>query len=95
MYLNSIANALVKCNLSYSSTKIGKGLRATGDVKFTTAVSLFTTIGVRLVFFILFGIMLNMGVIGIAWAMCLDWSIRGIIFWWRFKQGKWKHYKVI
>lgn len=74
---------------------LGKGLRATGDVKFTTAVSLFTTIGVRLVFSILFGIMLNMGVIGITWAMCLDWSIRGIIFWWRFKQGKWKHYKVI
>lgn len=74
---------------------LGKGLRATGDVKFTTAVSLFTTIVVRLVFSIIFGIWFHMGVIGIAFAMCLDWSSRGVIFWWRFKQGKWKSLKVI
>ena len=74
---------------------LGKGLRATGDVKFTTAISLFTTIGVRLILSILFGIVLNMGVIGIAFAMCLDWIVRGIIFWIRFRQGKWKLYKVI
>ncbi len=74
---------------------LGKGLRATGDVKFTTAISLFTTIGVRLVLSILFGIWLNLGVIGIAIAMCLDWTVRGIIFWVRFKQGKWKTLRVI
>lgn len=74
---------------------LGKGLRATGDVKFTTVTSLFTTIGVRLIFSMIFGIWLNLGVIGIAFAMCLDWSVRGIIFWWRFKQGKWKTFKVI
>lgn len=74
---------------------LGKGLRATGDVKFTTAISLFTTIGVRLVLSILFGIWLNLGVIGIAIAMCFDWTVRGIIFWVRFKQGKWKTLRVI
>ena len=74
---------------------LGKGLRATGDVKFTTAISLFTTIGVRLVLSILFGIWLNLGVIGIAIAMCLDWTVRGIVFWVRFKQGKWKTLRVI
>lgn len=42
-----------------------------------------------------FVIVLNMGVMGIALAMCLDWSVRGIIFWCRSKQGKWKTYKVI
>ena len=74
---------------------LGKGLRAAGDVRFTTAVSLFTTIGVRLVFSVLFGIAFGMGVVGIAWAMCLDWTIRGIIFWVRFRQGKWKEFQVI
>lgn len=74
---------------------LGKGLRATGDVGFTTVVSLFTTIGVRLVFSVMFGIVLNLGVIGIAYAMCLDWVLRGIIFWWRFKRNKWKQLKVI
>lgn len=74
---------------------LGKGLRACGDVGFTTSISLFTTIGVRLVFSILFAIILRMGVIGIALAMCLDWSMRGMIFWCRFRQGKWKSLKVI
>lgn len=74
---------------------LGKGLRAAGDVRFTTAISLFTTIGVRLVFSVLFGISLNMGVMGIAWAMCLDWSVRGLIFILRQKSGKWKSFRVI
>ncbi len=74
---------------------LGKGLRACGDVKFTTAISLFTTIGVRLVLSVIFALWLQMGVMGIAVAMCLDWTTRGIIFWARFKQGKWKHFKVI
>ena len=74
---------------------LGKGLRATGDVKFTTFTSLFTTIVVRLIFSILFGTGMGLGVMGIAYAMCLDWSVRGIIFWWRFKQGRWKSLKVI
>ena len=74
---------------------LGKGLRATGDVKFTMNISLFTTIGVRLIFSLLFGIVLNLGVIGIALAMCLDWSVRGILFWIRFRKGKWKTFRVI
>lgn len=74
---------------------LGKGLRAAGDVRFTTLVSLFTTIGVRLVFSMIFGITLNMGVMGIVWAMCLDWTIRGVIFILRQKSGKWKSFRVI
>ncbi len=74
---------------------LGKGLRACGDVKFTTAISLFTTIGVRLVFSFILAIGFNLGVIGIAFAMCLDWITRGVIYWIRFKQGKWKTMKVV
>lgn len=74
---------------------LGKGLRATGDVKFTTFISLFTTVGVRLVFSILFGITFHMGVIGVAFAMCLDWVVRGIIFWIRFRSKKWQEFRVI
>lgn len=74
---------------------LGKGLRAAGDVRFTTFISLLTTIGVRLVFSVLFGIALNMGVIGIAVAMCLDWAIRGVVFFLRQRAGKWKTFRVI
>ena len=74
---------------------LGKGLRAAGDVRFTTAVSIFTTVGVRLVLSLLFGLVLNWGVLGIAWAMCADWAIRGVIFLLRFQSGKWKAFQVI
>ncbi len=74
---------------------LGKGLRACGDVRFTTGISLFTTIGVRLALSFLFALWLRMGVMGIAIAMCLDWTVRGVIFLIRFRQGKWKQFKVI
>lgn len=74
---------------------LGKGLRATGDVKYTTAISLFTTIGIRLVFSYLFAIGLNLGVLGIALAMCLDWSVRGLLFHFRLRQGRWKTFRII
>lgn len=74
---------------------LGKGLRAAGDVKFTMIISLVTTIGVRLILSIIFGITLKMGVIGIAIAMCIDWLVRGILFWIRFQRGKWKTFQII
>ncbi len=74
---------------------LGKGLRACGDVNFTMATSLFTTLGVRLCFSILFALVLHQGVLGIAYAMCLDWTIRGLIFIWRYKKGSWETCRVI
>ena len=74
---------------------LGKGLRAAGDVKYTVVVSLFTTIGVRLLLSLLFGIVLQMGVIGIALAMCMDWLVRAVLFWIRFKKGRWKTFQVV
>ena len=56
---------------------LGKGLRAAGDVKYTTAVSLFTTIGVRLVFSWIFAVGLGMGVMGIALAI-ISYSIKRV-----------------
>lgn len=85
------------CNaLAYPfADPFGKGLRAAGDVKYTMYISLGTTIGVRLILSYLFGIMLHMGVMGIAYAMCLDWISRGLIFYLRFRSGKWKEFTLI
>ena len=77
------------------SDPLGKGLRAAGDIKFTTIVSIASTVGGRLLFSLLFAITFHLGVIGIAYAMCLDWVIRGIAFHIRFRRGKWKQLKVI
>ena len=89
--IHNIANAVV----FPFADPLGKGLRAAGDAMFTMGISLFTIIGVRLILSILLGIVLDLGVIGIALAMCLDWTVRGVIFWIRFRQGKWKTYRVI
>lgn len=74
---------------------LGNGLRAAGDVRFTMIVSIITTVLVRLACSLLFAVVLNLGVIGIAYAMCLDWIVRGAIFYVRMKSGKWKEFKII
>ena len=66
-----------------------------GNVTFTMYVSVISTIAVRLLLSWLLGIVLKMGVIGIAIAMVCDWSIRAVIFFWRQKSGKWKTFQVI
>lgn len=77
------------------SGPLSNGLRAAGDVKFTMIVSIASTLLGRFVFSIIFAIYLNMGVIGIAFAMCLDWTIRAIIFYCRYRSLKWLEFKVI
>lgn len=77
------------------SGALSNGLRAAGDVKFTMYVSVISTIAVRLLLSWLLGVVLQMGVIGIAIAMVSDWIIRAIIFFWRQKSGKWKTFQVI
>lgn len=77
------------------SGALSNGLRAAGDVKFTMYVSVISTIAVRLLLSWLLGVVLQMGVIGIAIAMVSDWVIRAIIFFWRQKSGKWKTFQVI
>lgn len=74
---------------------IGNGLRAAGDVKYTMYVSIFATICMRLVFSYILAYWLQMGVIGIAIAMCIDWCARAILFVIRIKSGKWKQFKLI
>ena len=77
------------------SGALSNGLRAAGDVKFTMYVSVLSTIAGRLFLSYLLGIVLNMGVIGIAVAMVCDWVIRAVIFIWRQKSGKWKEFEVV
>lgn len=77
------------------SGALSNGLRAAGDVKFTMYVSIISTIAVRLILSWLLGIVLKLGVIGIALAMVCDWIIRAILFIWREKTGRWKTFQVI
>ena len=64
-------------------------------MKFTMYVSVLSTIAVRLLLSYLLGVVLQMGVIGIAIALVSDWIIRAVIFFWRQQSGKWKTFQVI
>ena len=74
--------------LPYSGA-LSNGLRAAGDIKFTMIVSILSTVLGRFIFSILLGVYLDLGVIGIALAMCLDWTIRGVIFYFRYQSKVW------
>lgn len=71
------------------------GLRAAGDVRYAMYVSVLSTVLCRLVLSVVLGIWLNLGVIGVALAMCCDWAVRALFTILRYKSGKWKRYRVI
>lgn len=78
-----------------ASGTLPNGLRAAGDVRYTMYVAIISTIVIRFVLSIVLGIWLNLGVIGVAVAMCCDWSVRAVLFLHRFRSGKWKEYQII
>ena len=77
------------------SGALSNGLRAAGDVKFTMYISIGSTLFVRLTLSYLFGIVLGLGVIGVAVAMACDWTVRGVLFFWRLQSEKWKAFRVV
>ena len=78
-----------------ASGALPNGLRAAGDVRFTMYVAVVSTIVIRFVLSVVFGIWMNLGVIGVAAAMCCDWMVRAVVFLRRFHSGKWKEFQVI
>lgn len=71
------------------------GLRAAGDVKFSMVVGIVSMILFRLGAAVLFGIIFNLGIIGVWIAMGYDWLCRSVCFVIRFIKGKWRQFKVI
>lgn len=70
-------------------------LRAAGDSKFTSFAAMITMWIVRVVLGYVLGVTFGFGVIGIWVAMCTEWGVRGIVFWWRFRGDKWLRHKLI
>jgi putative MATE family efflux protein len=89
--IHNVFNALV----FPVSSPFSNGLRAAGDVKYTMYISIFSTVVCRVILSAVFGIWMNLGVIGIALAMVCDWSIRAYFIVLRYKSNIWKTFKVI
>ena len=64
-------------------------LRAMGDVKYTMYVGLATMWGLRIVLGYVLGVHFSLGVMGIWYAMVLDWVVRTVLFVQRVVYGKW------
>ena len=89
--LHNIFNALL-CPVGFS---VSNGMRAAGDVKYTMYASIFSTVVCRTALSVLFGVIFNLGVIGITLAMVCDWTVKAALILLRWKSGRWKNFKVI
>ncbi|MEG1426821.1 MAG: MATE family efflux transporter [Oscillospiraceae bacterium] len=78
-----------------TSFNLPNALRAAGDARFTMYAGIGSMLVFRLGSAVLFGIVLNMGIIGVWIAMGTDWLFRSILFSVRFKKGKWKEFRSI
>lgn len=78
-----------------TSFNLANSLRSAGDVRFTMAVGISSMLLFRLGSGILFGILLDLGVIGVWIAMGTDWLARSVLFSLRYKSGKWKTIQII
>jgi putative MATE family efflux protein len=78
-----------------TSFVLANSIRASGDVRFTMYAGIGSMVIFRLGSAVLFGIVLNLGVIGVWIAMGLDWTCRSVCFLCRYKSGKWKNYRAI
>ena len=73
----------------------GYGLRAAGDVKFSMITSCCTMWVCRFCLCVFLIRVLGFGPMGVWIGMFADWTVRGIIFTWRFHSRKWLEHKVI
>ncbi len=70
-------------------------LRGAGDAKFTMLVSMFSMWAFRIGCSYLFCMVFELGLLGVWFAMFVDWIVRAVIFALRFHRGRWKSIRLI
>lgn len=71
------------------------GMRAAGDVKFSMITSTITMWCLRVALCIFLVKTFHMGPMAVWCGMFADWAARGVVFFCRFRSGKWLHAKVV
>ncbi|KWX74764.1 MATE family efflux transporter [Paenibacillus jilunlii] len=95
IFIVFLINSIAQIPLWSVSFITPSALRAAGDSKFTSIVSMLSMWLFRVVLGYILGIVLNMGIIGVWLAMNCEWGVRGFIFLRRFLGEKWVQHKVI
>jgi len=70
-------------------------LRAAGDSKYTSIISMLSMWLFRVVLGYILGIVLKFGIMGVWIAMDCEWGVRGFIFFMRYKGDKWYQHHLI
>lgn len=65
------------------------GMRAAGDVKFSMITSTMTMWCLRVALCVFLVKQFHMGPMAVWYGMFTDWAVRGVVFFCRFKSGKW------
>ncbi len=95
IFLILLVNTLVQIPLWAISFITPSALRAAGDAKYTSVVSMLTMWLFRVVMGYVLGVVLGWGVLGVWIAMDLEWGVRGLIFLKRFYGTKWLQHRLI
>ena len=73
-----------------ASFTLPNGLRAAGDVRFTMGISVLSMWIFRIGFSYLLAQGLQLGLMGVWFAMFIDWFVRAVLFIWRFLSNRWR-----
>ncbi|MEK4292183.1 MATE family efflux transporter [Paenibacillus sp. FSL R5-0914] len=95
IFIIVLINTIVQIPLWSVSFITPSALRAAGDSKFTSIVSMLSMWLFRVVLGYILGIVLDFGLLGVWLAMNCEWGIRGFIFLRRFMGKKWVQHRVI
>jgi len=95
IYVVLLINSVVQIPLWSGSFLLPAALRAGGDSKFTSLVSMLSMWLFRVVLGYILGIILPWGILGFWVAMECEWGVRSIIFYRRFRNNLWYKHKVI
>ena len=92
--LQSYAVASLIWSLAFA---LPNSLRAAGDAVFTMGISLASMFACRVALSYVFACDwgLGWGLFGVWMAMFADWAVRALLFSLRYRQGRWRHIRVI
>ncbi|MBD2844222.1 MATE family efflux transporter [Paenibacillus sp. IB182496] len=85
-----LINALAQIPLWGISFVLPAGLRAAGDARYTSVIAMLSMWLFRIGLGYVLGVVLGIGIIGVWIAMNGEWGVRGLLFWRRYRSGKWQ-----
>lgn len=95
IFIIVLINAIAQIPLWSIAFLTPSALRAAGDSKFTSIVSMLSMWFFRVVLGYILGIILHFGIVGVWLAMDCEWGVRGAVFMRRYLGKKWYQHHVI